>query len=205
MGLDEEILVVPRADLLFAGPFRGVRRDGLDEYLVRIRRHALFRRRGDVEDDPSVKQIIPYLIVRSGGRIMLFQRTAAGGEGRLHGLFSIGIGGHIARQDVAGAPDIVEAGLRRELHEELAVEGAWSARFVGVLNDDDNPVGRVHFGLVHVVDVPSGGVAIRETDRLTGRLAGAGEIRRAYRRMETWSQLVVDAGVLDEAATETAG
>jgi predicted NUDIX family phosphoesterase len=196
MGMDEEILVVPRADLFWQGPFRGVRTSDLDEYLVRVQRHGQFQRRGDVEADPGLKQIIPYLVVRSGGRVMLFQRTRAGGEDRLHGLYSIGVGGHVARTDVVGAADAVAQGLRRELQEELTVGGEWSARLVGVLNDDDNAVGQVHFGLVHVVDVPSGAVAIRETDRLTGRLATLEEVAAAYPAMETWSQLVVDAGIL---------
>lgn len=196
MRMDEEILVVPRADLFWRGEFRGVFTDGLDEYLARVRRFGFFRQRDDVEDDPSLKQIIPYLLVRSGGLYMLFQRTSAGREGRLHGLYSVGVGGHIARDAVGGAADAVAAGLRCELEEELVVEGDWSARLVGVLNDDGNAVGQVHFGLVHLVDVPSGKVAIRETDRLTGRLATVEEIRAAYAQMETWSQLVLDAGLI---------
>ncbi len=195
--MDEEILVVPRIELFWNGPFRGVSTAGLDEYVLRVRQGGFFKRRAEVEEDPSLKQIIPYLLVRSGSRYMLFRRTRAGGEARLHDLFSVGVGGHIAKTDVdGGAGDLVEAGLRRELEEELTVDGAWSAHLVGVLNDDDNPVGQVHFGLVHLVDVASGEVAIRETDRLTGRLADADEIRAAYPRMETWSQLIVDAGII---------
>ncbi|MDQ7842042.1 MAG: hypothetical protein RDU83_13635 [bacterium] len=196
MGMDEQILVVPRADLFWSGPFRGVSSVGLDEYLARVRQFGVFRRRGDVEDDPSLKQIIPYLVVQSSSRYMLFQRTQAGGEGRLHGLYSIGVGGHIAKIDEGEAADAVAAGLRRELDEELIVDGPWTARLAGVLNDDENAVGQVHFGLVHVVNVPSGRVAIRETDRLTGRLVDIGDVRAAYARMETWSQLVLDAGIL---------
>jgi predicted NUDIX family phosphoesterase len=196
MGVDEEILVVRRADLFWNGPFRGVSTTGLEEYILRVRRHGFFKRRGDVEEDPSLKQIIPYLIVCRAGRYMLFRRTRAGGEARLHDLYSVGVGGHISKTDVDGAGDVVAAGLHRELEEELVVDGAWSTRLAGVLNDDDNPVGQVHFGLVHVIDVASGEVTIRETDRLTGRLADSGDIREAYARMETWSQMVVDAGVI---------
>jgi predicted NUDIX family phosphoesterase len=196
VGADEDILVVPRADLFWRGPFRGVSTEGLEEYVVRVRESGVFRRRGDVEEDPSLKQIIPYLIVRAGERCMLFQRTQAGREGRLRGLYSIGVGGHIARDDVRGAVDVVHAGLRRELEEELHVRGPWTARLVGVLNDDENPVGQVHFGLVHVVDVPSGDVSIREADRLHGHLAPPAEVQAAYPQMETWSQLVIESGVL---------
>ena len=194
--MDEQILVVPRGDLFWNGAFRGVSADGLEEYLARIRRSSIFRRRGDVEDDPSLKQIIPYLVVRSGDRYMLIRRTRAGNEQRLHDLYAIGVGGHIAKEDVDGADDVITAGLRRELEEELTIDGEWSARPVGVLNDDANAVGQVHFGLVHLVEVLSGRVAIKETERLTGRLAPAHEIRAVYAQMETWSQLVLDAGIL---------
>jgi predicted NUDIX family phosphoesterase len=194
--MDEEILVVLRADLFWRGPFHGVTTEGLDEYLARVRRHGVFRRRGDVENDPSLKQIIPYLVVRSGDRYMLFQRTRAGGEARLHNLYSIGLGGHIQRGDLNGSADPVASGSRRELEEELSLTGGWSSRLVGVLNDDANAVGQVHFGLVHLVDVPSGEVAIRETDVLTGRLAPIHEVHSLYAQMETWSQLVLDSGVL---------
>jgi predicted NUDIX family phosphoesterase len=196
MKPDEHILVVPRSRLFWEGPFRGVSTRGLDEYLDRVRRFGEFRPRDDVEEDPSLKQIIPYLVVRSRGRCLLFQRTGAGREGRLHGLYSIGVGGHIVKEDVAGAGDVVAAGLRRELEEELSVGGEWSARLVAALNDDDNAVGQVHFGLVYVVDVPLGVVAIRETDRLTGRLATLEEVRAVHSRLETWSRLLLDAGVL---------
>jgi predicted NUDIX family phosphoesterase len=199
MGVDEQILVVPRAELMARGSFRGVSTSGLEDYEQRVQRHGFFKRRGDVEEDPSLKQIIPYMVVRQNGRVMLFQRTKQGGEGRLHGLFSIGVGGHVARGDAPSPGEAVREGMRRELEEELALAGAWSAHLVGVLNDDDNAVGQVHFGLVHIVDVPSGAVSIRETERLTGRLATVAEVHAAYDRMETWSQLVVDAGIVEDA------
>jgi predicted NUDIX family phosphoesterase len=205
MGMEEEVLVVPRADLFLQGQFRGVRTDGLDEYVARVRRFGQFRRRAEIEEDPSIKQIIPYLVVRSGSRYMLFQRTQGGSEARLRGLFSIGVGGHVARADVDGAADVVAAGLRRELEEELVVDGMWTAHLVGVLNDDATAVGQVHFGLVHLVDVPTGLVMIRETDRLTGRMAPMADIRSVYAQMETWSQLVLDAGVLHVDAPDGTG
>jgi predicted NUDIX family phosphoesterase len=190
---EELILVVPRTRLFAGPPVHGFTTEGAAAYLDRVRIHGGFRRRGDAEDDPSVKQIIPYMIVRHGARLFLFQRTTAGGEPRLHGKFSIGVGGHISRADVEGAADPVAAGLRRELEEELHITGAWRARLAGVLNDDTNPVGRVHFGLVHVVEVSTPDVSVRESDTLTGRLVDAAELGDLYDRMETWSQLILDA------------
>jgi predicted NUDIX family phosphoesterase len=192
MPLDEEILVVPRA-LLAPPPARGFTTEGAGDYLRRIRAHGTYVRRADAEQEPAMKQIIPYSIVRHGSRLFLFQRTQAGGEARLHGKFSIGVGGHINRADVEGAGDPLTAGLERELEEELRIGGGWSARLVGVLNDDSNAVGRVHFGLVHVIEAGSPDIQVRESDRLTGRLADGAEVRALHDRMETWSQLILDA------------
>jgi len=119
----EQILVVPRAALM-PDAVHGFRPGPAQEYVERVRAHGVFKRRGDVEQDPSIKQIIPYLMVRHGGRIFVFQRSAAGGEARLHGKYSIGVGGHINRSDVEGDVDLLEAGLRRELEEELVVDAA---------------------------------------------------------------------------------
>ncbi len=189
---DEEILVVPR-HLLLADPVAGFSTRGVDGYLRAVREFGQFRPRREMESDPSMKQIIPYLIVRHGARLFLFQRTSAGGEARLHGMYSIGVGGHINRGDVKGARDVVVAGLQREIEEELLIQGPWQARPVGVLNDDANPVGRVHFGMVHVVDVNRPDVAVREADALSGHLAPLSEVLAAREQMETWSQLILDA------------
>lgn len=190
---EEQILVVPRGQLFVGPPVHGFTTAGAADYLARVRVHGIFRRRGDMEEDPSMKQIIAYMIVRQMTRLFLFQRTTAGGEARLHGKFSIGVGGHINRADVEGAADPVAAGLQRELEEELRIGGSWQARLVGVLNDETNAVGQVHFGLVHVVEAISSDITVRESDTLTGRLADAAEVRDLYDRMETWSQLILDA------------
>ncbi len=189
----EQVLVIPRTKLFWDEPLQGFATAALDAVLDVIGRHSTFRPRSEVEDDPSVKQIIPYLIVRHRGQLFLFQRSPAGGEARLHGKYSIGVGGHINWSDVEGAADVVAAGLRRELEEELTIDGPWRARLVGVLNDDRNRVGQVHFGLVHIVEVEKPGVAVRESESLAGRLVDPHEVRALRDRMETWSQLILDA------------
>jgi predicted NUDIX family phosphoesterase len=187
--MDEEVLVVPRPGLLSDGAFHGLRTDAAAVYLARIRACGFFRRRGDVEDDPSLKQIIPYVVVRRGEEIFLFQRTDRGGDARLHHRYSIGIGGHINRSDVGDA-DPIETGLLREIEEELVFGAPWTARLVGALNDDRNPVGQVHFGLVYEATT-GGDVSVREADALAGAFVPLRVAGEHYERMETWSQLVM--------------
>jgi predicted NUDIX family phosphoesterase len=145
----EEVLVVPREHLFPAGAFHGFSGEGVERYLSTISAHAYFAPRDRVERDPSLKQIIPYVVLRYRDRVFLVRRTRAGSEERLREKFSIGIGGHINPEDVGDAADPVDAGMQRELTEEVVVPAGWQARAVGVLNDDQEAVGRVHFGLVY--------------------------------------------------------
>jgi predicted NUDIX family phosphoesterase len=218
----EQVLVVPRARLFPDGGFYGFKREGLAGYLAAIAGHAFFARRDQVEEDPSLKQIIPYTVVRHDARIFLVGRTRRGSETRLREKLSIGLGGHINPVDNqpelfpgqtadtaidAGpranegesAGTLVDAAMARELTEEVALPAGWRARPVGVLNDDVEPVGRVHFGLVYVADVPVPDVRIRETAKLTGAFATMAEVRDAYPRLESWSQFILDGVDLLEA------
>jgi predicted NUDIX family phosphoesterase len=91
---------------------------------------------------------------------------------------------------VDAGSDALSTGLRREWDEELVAE--WEPEFVllGLLNDDSNPVGSVHLGVVYEVDAARRPVAVREDEKLRGRMASRDDIRAAWERLETWSQLV---------------
>src|SRR3989304_1111901 len=128
MGLDELILVVPRGRLLPPGGLDGFSVSGVDAYVERIRRHGDFRRRGDVEEDSSLKQIIPYLIIRYRERIFLFQRSTRGGEERLHGLYSIGVGGPNAPRGTHGGGGRAGARTARGTGERERGAGAAGRR-----------------------------------------------------------------------------
>jgi predicted NUDIX family phosphoesterase len=187
----EQVLVIPREHVPGGCDFTGVRAAGdaaLAELRAAVRRHGAFIDRPRAEDDPSRKQLIPYVVVRDGGRIFLMERTSAGGDPRLHRKASIGVGGHL--NPVDHGTDTLLAGLRREWSEELEADWEPEFRLVGLLNDDSNPVGSVHLGVVFLVEAAGRPVGVREHDKLTGRLARAEEVLAAWERMETWSQLV---------------
>lgn len=185
---DEQVLVVPRASIIPGDGWLGVRRDGVELALEIVRREGFFMRRGDAEEDPTHKQVIPYLVLRDGARWFLMRRTKAGGDARLHDLWSIGVGGHLnpGDRDVAG-------GLRREWAEEVVADFVPAFEPVGLLNDDTTAVGAVHVGVVFVADAAGRPVTIRETDKLTGAFATTAETAAVRDTMETWSRLVFDA------------
>jgi predicted NUDIX family phosphoesterase len=193
---DEQVLVVPRASVIRGEGWLGMRADGLEATLEAVRTDGFFMRRGDAEDDPTHKQVIPYLVLRDGHRWFLMRRTRAGGDARLHDLWSIGVGGHLNPGD-----GDVEGGLRREWAEELVADFEPAFEPVGLLNDDTTPAGAVHLGVVFVADAGGRAVTIREVDKLTGAFATTDDVAAVRDAMETWSRLVFDA--LTEPAAES--
>ena len=184
---EEQVLVVPRDDVLAGTGWSGVRIDGIEAFLSAVATSGRFAPRSAMEEDPTFKQVIPYLVLRDGDRYFLMRRTRAGGDARLHDRWSIGVGGHLnpGDGDLAG-------GLLREWDEELVADFVPDFRIVGLLNDDTTAVGRVHLGAVYVADAAGRPVAIRETDKLSGAFADPADVAAVADDLETWSRLVFD-------------
>ena len=197
----EQVLVLPRGNVPGGCDFTGIR--AADEAALEVLRHAVrdvgrYLPRPAAEVDPDYKQLIPYVVVRKEPRLFLMERSSGGGDARLHGKASIGVGGHL--NPVDRGEDPLMGGLQREWSEELIAEFEPDFRLVGFLNDDTNPVGAVHLGVVFTVEADGHAVAVREHEKLTGRFAPPDEILAAWDRLETWSQLTLAALNL-EAAT----
>ena len=201
--MSERVLVIPRAAVPGGCEFTGLRPLGAadaDELRTAMTRSGQWMDRTQAERDPGHKQLIPYVVVRDRDRdqVFLMERSDAGGDVRLHRRATIGVGGHINPVDgdaTDGSPraDPLGAGLRREWREEI--EADWEPEFhpVGLLNDDRNPVGSVHLGVVFEVEARGRVLDVRERDKLSGRMASIADVRAAWDRLETWSQLVADA------------
>lgn len=199
----EFVFVVPRGDLFpecyphGLTPFgAGVNREAFERTALE---RGFFVERRYAEATPSLKQIIPYAMVCVDEQVLQVRRLSTGGEERLHDKLSIGIGGHVNPVDAGSSeripPDLFKAATAREIGEELTIEGNYTVRAVGILNDDSDPVGAVHVGLVQVVQV-RGSVAIRERDQLEGSLVAPSELRQlaaSGANFESWSRLLVDA------------
>jgi predicted NUDIX family phosphoesterase len=166
-----------------------------------VREHGFFVERDYAERTPALKQIIPYTLATRGEQVLLLRRLRAGGEARLHDKLSIGVGGHINPEDLEASDGTnessrlrpIEAGTRRELEEELVLGGSYRLRRVGILNDDSNPVGAVHVGVVQVLTT-TGAIDVREKDVLHGRLVDREELKQQLEsgaNFETWSEVLV--------------
>jgi predicted NUDIX family phosphoesterase len=189
----ERVLVLPRDQVPGGCGFRGLRtadREDLASLRRAVARHGRYLPRPQAEQDPDFKQLIPYVVLRDHERIFLMERTRAGGDPRLHLKASIGVGGHL--NPVDDGEDPLMDGLRREWVEELETAFEPTFQLAGMLNDDENAVGAVHLGVVFSVEADGAPVAVRERDKLSGRFVGLPEVRGAWERLETWSQLTLE-------------
>jgi predicted NUDIX family phosphoesterase len=196
----ERVLVVPTRLFHRLGHFQGFCPD-VGRYLEELLspEHTSFRTRSEMETDPAYKQLIPYVILRHVDEndresVFTYTRGNGQGEGRLHAKRSIGIGGHISSDDADACQfHPYDEGMRRELEEEIAIETEYRDRCVGLINDDQTPVGEVHLGVVHLFDVVTPAVRPLEADLLDAGFRPVRELLADVGGFETWSQICLKA------------
>lgn len=155
--------------------------------------------RAQLEAMPTYRQIIPYVTLQVVDQYVKYTRTPAGGESRLHGKVSIGLGGHVDFSDLIAVGNSVklketlEKSAQREVEEELAGVDCTNKEWIGLLVDNDSCVGKVHIGVVarwrlRIAPHGSAEEAIGDTGLTT-----LPELQRMEReRLETWSSLLSD-------------
>jgi predicted NUDIX family phosphoesterase len=186
---DELILVVKRSALFPQGSWQGLQAVDAQEYTQLIQEHKEFHPRSLMEQDPTYKQIIPYLVFVHGDRYFLMQRKAKISEARLQSKFSLGIGGHINQEDLVDGN--IANWARREFEEEVAYSGTYTIEPLGILNDDSNDVGKVHVGFVYLLHGDSADIKIK-SEHKSGEMVTLAECAERYATMETWTQIVID-------------
>ena len=208
--MDEMIVVAPRTTI-FNGEkdaFQGVTHEHslVNRVLKAYAGANTLKRRGDVEEDPSLKQLIPYVALvrdRNGVReVYAYERLQGGGETRLHSRLSVGVGGHMNTPlDEVGYQTVLFVESFRELNEELSFspsldKSAFPFKIHGLINDDSDAVGQVHLGVLCVVTLDMfATVTVQETEQLKGRWMPLSEALEAgtLERFEKWSQFSLAA------------
>jgi predicted NUDIX family phosphoesterase len=194
MATEERVLCFPRTLLEEAGVFQGLSLE-IEKYLPVATSNArlVYLNRTEAEADRRYKQLIPYVLVICNGRILRYRRGRGGQETRLHGLYSVGIGGHISDEDhgLFSKDSGYWDGMRREIMEEVAVEEVKEST-VAVINDDSTDVGYVHFGVVHVMEVANEKVMGRRSGILGPEFVPFAEAVKDTSAYESWSRLCLE-------------
>ena len=190
---EEMVLAIRRELFDQLGAFQGLNFD-VERYLPAIlsRENNFFVPRSRAESDPGCKQIIPYAILTHAGRVLHYVRGKKGGEQRLVAKGSIGIGGHLNDLDenlFSYDEHSYQAGVRREVEEELLVQSPYHNYVRALLNDDSTEVGRVHLGVVHVFELETAQVSKREAVITQLAFLTPDELRARSELLETWSQI----------------
>lgn len=189
----ERVLVFPAHLLDQLGPIHGFD-TRVDQYLPTLLdpAHLSYMPRDQAEEDPRFKQLIPYVVICCGDLIYTYERSGKGGESRLHQLWSLGVGGHICDADGIVGRAAYEVGYKRELDEEVRIRSPYTESIVGMVYDDRTPVGRVHFGIVHRLELQSPDVEPRDPALAQAQFRPRTEILSMRERLETWSAFVFD-------------
>ena len=205
--MGESVFAIPTEELwkLIAYKEKGLIK-GNSEVLKRLVQNGLFRKRTELEEDPSFKQIIPYAIISNkepecsgvsqSQSFFLFKRTSRQTEKRVHNKFSLGVGGHMNPDNLKESKEpYLISELKRELFEEVKLLKAClieDIEFIGFINDDTISVGRVHIGLLYNIHVSNKDIVINEKYKMTADWIDKPDLAEFYEGMETWTKLPFD-------------
>jgi predicted NUDIX family phosphoesterase len=200
----EQVLVIPTEKLYELGSF-----EGLCTEMAPFVSHLLqpqnqrYLPRPEMEVEPAYRQIIPYVVFRCRGDrnspdLFFSYARFNGGESRLSGKYSLGVGGHICADDAVNGLPYVE-GMLRELDEEIDIAEAVRDSdicnsIIGVINDTRDPVGLVHLGVVHLVDLCYAEIRTKEDCLQRAGFRSLSQLQdlRELDMLEGWSELVLD-------------
>ena len=195
MAAEERVLCFKRELFEKLGVFQGICLD-VEKYLppFTASENTFYQNRSEAEQDKLSKQLIPYALIICNEKILRYRRGRGGQETRLHGLYSVGIGGHISEEDnglFSGRQLGYHDAMRRELMEEVAIEVTQEAA-VGIINDDSTEVGWVHLGVVHIVNVSDESVAGNRSGIVGPEFIPISEAIKNPEAYESWSRYCLE-------------
>ena len=192
--LDEPVLVTKSDEMLRPGYFEGLCTD-YKRYLNVIYKNYIFQQRRIIENDYKYKQIIPYGILHYEKKIFQYKRSISSSEIRLIGSRSIGIGGHINKndyKDIKKQDQIFYNCLKREINEEVLIETEFKLKIVAVLNDDSDDVSSVHFGIIILGELKEPNVQGRENQIEDCNFVTIESLQENLNKFEKWSQICLN-------------
>ncbi|MBU2540104.1 hypothetical protein KJ786_03010 [Patescibacteria group bacterium] len=189
---DEQVLVIKSEILFKNGKWQGLKTDNLDYYIDLIKKESQFKRRGDMENDSSFQQIIPYILFSFEDQFFAYKYLKAAGDQRLvNNDYQLGVGGHINKKDGDRGKNILEVGMMREWNEEVNFQGNLiQKKLIGIINDESRSVEQVHLGLVYHFVGDSSNINVKEADKMDGMMIGLKDLSGDKISHSVWMQIV---------------
>jgi len=147
--------------------------------------------RSYVENNLKYKQIIPYAILYHNNEILSYRRGTISLEHRLANKWSIGIGGHITTCDVKSIDNVYDSCLKREINEEVYLDTKYKTKIVAILNDDSNEVGKVHLGIIFLLELELPIVRKKEKSIIDCQFVSLKYLKKTIKKYERWSQICI--------------
>jgi len=200
MNPEQLIMTVKRESLFGADTFEGFKPQSQVDFESRILGNFKYMKRGVAEEDPIHKQPIGYAMIVNPDlkQVFAYQRSTKEAnyhEKRLQGKWSWGVGGHIEKTDIESRNPI-HGSMLRELEEEVEMNGSVNPRVLGYINDDSNDVGKVHFGILYVVETDSTIIRPRDSEADNGSLKTIEELEGICTTLnftvEEWSKIALE-------------
>jgi len=198
---DQKIIVIEKNILFGKDYFNGFKSAREVNYEQRILANIKVMRRGDAENDPTHKQPIGYAIVMNSKtkKVFAYQRSSKDkeyGEKRLQGKWSWGFGGHIEPSDNSNGNPIKDSVFREVNQEELEVFGKLKyPRVLGYINDDSDDVGKVHFGILYLINTDAIKAKPRDPEIAKLESLSLSELERMCSSpdftVESWSEIAL--------------
>lgn len=190
------ILVVKRKILFDGSAPSGFIPAWRREYLSVIQSNGLWMEREKAEENPAFKQPIVYSVVANAQekKIFFFRRanTKDYAEKKLRNKWSCGLGGHVDQIKDGNGPWPLIASAQRELGEELGLIVPSGLNVQGYINQEDD-VGKVHFGILNVVWLSIGDVRPRDPEIAEGRMMDVDEAKQILtaegNEAEGWTEI----------------
>jgi predicted NUDIX family phosphoesterase len=198
MDPEQKIMVIDREALFGEDFFEGFKVWTHVDFELRILENCKYLKRGIAECDPTHKQPIGYAIIVNPAlrKVFVYRRSVKGEnyhEKRLQGKWSWGVGGHIEEVDVENP---IHGSVLREIEEEIEMDGGVSPRVLGYINDDSNDVGKVHFGVLYIVETDSVIVRPKDLEADDGRFMTMEELEEVCGSpdsvVEEWSKIALE-------------
>ena len=190
--MDEMVLVVEDSDVDLLFREYGLLRIPIEEIKELVEKRGFFVRRTRAEKDKTLRQLIPYVVIQDeSGLYLMVRRLPAQTESRLHGFYSLGIGGHINDTDEGNSPWLkFISGMEREVNEEVDISVYDWPRYIGTIRENTTDVNMVHLGVVFMIRTKVKG--IKEIEKFTWELADVDDILKKYDELESWSKLAFE-------------